>query len=158
MKARLHITSHYTRGSVTTLQTLEPCIFHACEGALGRPLGHFLLASHDFMRCLRLKPLIRVSFWRALKFQPFNLRVGSNPRRQSKNLETKSKTHVKLVHEISGKCFQYNVKNKKSTTSCSDNALRLLVLWRVDSIEDFKWRPHCQFGVAFCEPNFWSLS
>ena len=37
--------------------------------------------------------------------------VGSNPRRQSKNIEMKYKTHTKLVHELCDTCFQYNVKD-----------------------------------------------
>ena len=32
-----------------------------------------------------------------------------NPRRQSKNIELKYETHIKLVHELCGTCFQYNV-------------------------------------------------
>jgi hypothetical protein len=36
---------------------------------------------------------------------------GSNPRRRSKNIELKYKTHVKLAHELYGTCFQYNVKS-----------------------------------------------
>ena len=37
--------------------------------------------------------------------------VGSNPRRQSKNMNMKYKTHVKPMHELYVTCFQYNVKN-----------------------------------------------
>ena len=49
--------------------------------------------------------LIWVSFWKAFKFQPFSLRLGSNPRRQSKNIKMKYKTHIELVHESYGTCF-----------------------------------------------------
>ena len=39
------------------------------------------------------------------------------------------KTHIKLVHELHGTCFRYNVKSYESDSiSCSDNTLRLLVL------------------------------
>jgi hypothetical protein len=41
----------------------------------------------------------------------FQLKGGSNPRCQSKNIELKYKTHIKLVHELYGECFQHNVKN-----------------------------------------------
>jgi hypothetical protein len=40
LRARSHMTSHYTWGSVTTL--------HDC-GSLGTALQHFLLGSHNFM-------------------------------------------------------------------------------------------------------------
>ena len=60
---------------------------------------------------LKIEALIWISFWRALKFQLFNWRVGSNPKRQFKNTEMKYKTHIKLVRELYGICFQYNVKN-----------------------------------------------
>ena len=43
--------------------------------------------------------------------QPFGWRVGSNPRRRSKNIEMKYQTRIKLVHELYGTCFWYNVKN-----------------------------------------------
>ena len=50
---------------------------------------------------------------------------------KSKNIKIKYKTHIKLVHELYGTCFRYNViiENQSSnSTYCSDNALRLLVL------------------------------
>jgi hypothetical protein len=37
----------------------------------------------------KIKALVGVSFRRALKFQPFSWRVGSTPKRQSKNIEMK---------------------------------------------------------------------
>ena len=43
----------------------------------------------------KIEALIWVSFWRAVKFQPFNRRVGWNLRRRSKNIEMKYKTHMK---------------------------------------------------------------
>ena len=48
----------------------------------------------------KIEALISDSFGRALKFQPFSCRVGSNPRCQSENIEMKYKTHIKLVHEL----------------------------------------------------------
>ncbi len=41
LRARSHMTSHYTWGSVTTL--------HDFGGVLGRPLDTFFLGSHNFM-------------------------------------------------------------------------------------------------------------
>jgi hypothetical protein len=41
-----------------------------------------------------------MSFWRALKFQSFNCRVGSNSRHQSKYINVKYEIHIKLVHEL----------------------------------------------------------
>ena len=38
--------------------------------------------------------------WRALKFQPLIWDVDSNPRHQSKNMETKYETFIKLVHVL----------------------------------------------------------
>ena len=69
------------------------------------------LAFQAFQPVFKIEALLWVSFWRALTFQPFYWRAESNPRRQSKNIEMKYKTHIKLVHESYGTCFQYNVKN-----------------------------------------------
>jgi hypothetical protein len=52
-------------------------------------------------------------------------------KRQSKNIEIKCKTHIKVVHELHGTCSStmWRIKNQPShSTSCSDNALRFLVL------------------------------
>ena len=84
--------------------------------------------------------------WRALKFQFFSWRVGSNPRRQSKNIKMKYKTHIELVHQLYDTCFQFiwRIKNQPSnSSSCSDNALRLFVLvagglyWRLHVTSSF---------------------
>jgi hypothetical protein len=102
-----------------------------------------------------IEALVWVSFRRALKFHLFNWSVGSNsnPRRRSKHIIMKYKTRVKLVHELCGTCFQYNV-NKLGI----NNLPPLLIvtmpyacrfLWRANYIEDFKWRLHSQYGVAF---------
>jgi hypothetical protein len=53
----------------------------------------------------KIKALIWIFLWRALKYQLFSWRVGSNPRHQSKYIEMKYKTHIKLVHEFYGTCF-----------------------------------------------------
>ena len=56
-----------------------------------------LLQSQDFKVCrtsptvFKIEALRRVSFWRALKFQPGIWRVGSHPRHQFKNMEMKYK-------------------------------------------------------------------
>ena len=88
---------------------------------------------------LKIEALIWVSFWRALNFQSHSKRVGSNPRRQSKNIEMKYQTHVNscvnyLVHSSS---TMWRIRNQPSSpTSCIDNALCLLVL--VVVFEDWK--------------------
>ena len=78
---------------------------------------------------IEIKGLIWVSSQRALKSQPFNRSVASNPRCQSENIEMKYKPHTKLAHEShTGTCFQRRTKNQPSnSTSCSDNALSSLV-------------------------------
>ena len=48
------------------------------------PHTHFMV--HP-MQLFKIEVLIWVSFWRALRFQPFTWTVGSNPKRQSKNVE-----------------------------------------------------------------------
>jgi hypothetical protein len=79
-----------------------------------------------------IETFIRVSIWRALKFRLFGWKSNSNSRRQSKNIEMKYKTHIKLVHELYSTCFEYNVRwiktQPSNCTSYSDNALHLLVL------------------------------
>ena len=81
---------------------------------------------------LKIEALIWVSFWRALKFQLFSWRAGSNPRRQSKNIEMKHKAHIKLAHElyvVHVSSTMWRIKNRPSnSTSCSDNALRRLLV------------------------------
>ena len=79
----------------------------------------------------KVEALIWVSIWRALKFQRFNWRVGSNSRRHFKNIQMKYKTHIKLAHDLYGICFyiMWRIKNQPSnSTSCDDNALHLWVL------------------------------
>ena len=70
--------------------------------------------------------------WRALKFQSFSWQVGSNPRHQSMNIEMKYKTELKICAWIMRYMFpgtMWRIKNQPSySTSCIDNAQRLLVL------------------------------
>ena len=60
---------------------------------------------------LKIETLIWVSFWRAPKFNPSVEELVEiqdvNPRTYKMNY----KTHNKLVNELYGTCFQYNVKN-----------------------------------------------
>ena len=81
----------------------------------------------------KIEALTWVSFWRALKFQLLSWRAGSNSRRQSKNIEMNYKIHIKVVHELQYMVHvsstMWRIKNQpSSSTSCSDNVLRLLVL------------------------------
>ena len=52
------------------------------------------------------------------------------------------KTHIKLVHELYGTCFQYNVKSKESTILTRLFVVTMpygcLLLWWADCVEDFE--------------------
>jgi hypothetical protein len=72
-------------------------------------------SSSSLLPVFKIEALIWVSFCKALNFQPSGSRVGSSPIHQPKNIKMKYKTHVKLVHELYGACFQYNTKNQEST-------------------------------------------
>jgi hypothetical protein len=61
---------------------------------LSYPASHWSIQASQ---CSRLKPSYEFCFEGFIKFQPFNWRVGSNPRRQSKTIETKYKTRAKRV-------------------------------------------------------------
>ena len=97
-------------------------------GVLGLKL---LMVFEWWASLVKIEALIWVSFWMALKFQPFSWKIGSNPRHQSKNIEMKHKVILSLcmnymVHVFS---IMRRIKNHPSnSTSCSDNAIRLLVL------------------------------
>jgi hypothetical protein len=94
-------------------------------------------------QCSRLKPSCEFQIWR----------VGSNLRRQSKNIKMKIKKFIfnlcmnYMVH-VSSQCEELELNHRTPL-------LVLIVpyacwfLWRTDHIEDFKWRLHLQFGVAF---------
>jgi hypothetical protein len=100
---------------------------------------------------LKIEALIWVSFWRALKFQPFNWRVGSNPRRQSKNIEWKYNTHMNYMN------YMEHVSSTMWESRINHLTLLLVltmpyVCWflcHADYFEDFKWRLQLWFGVAF---------
>ena len=83
-------------------------------------------------QCSRLKALVWVSFWRALRFQRFSWRAGSNPRRWSKKYRNEIRNSYwtcawVIWYMFSVRCEE--LKNQPSnSTSCSDNALRSLVL------------------------------
>jgi hypothetical protein len=99
-------------------------------------------------QCSRLKPSYEFSFWKALKFQSFRWRVGSNPRRQSKNIYRNE-----IQNWILNLCMNYmvhvsstmsRIKNQPSNSaSWDDNALCLLVLvagklyWRLQVTPSF---------------------
>ena len=66
--------------------------------------------------CSRLKPSSEFHF-EGLSYLSLSIEGKGwfklNPRRQSKNIEMKYKTHMALVHELNGTCFQYNMKNQE---------------------------------------------
>ena len=166
----------------------------------------------------KIEALIWVSFWRALKFQSFSWRDGSNSTHQSKNTWMKYKTHIKLVHELYGwnagrvavnvqdrsphmsfilkgsqilaiqlkswfisktlfyeyrseiqthiklvhefygTCFQYKcgktrINHLTPLLVVTMSYTCWLLCW-ADCIEDFKWRLHFQFEVAFWKGCF----
>ena len=80
----------------------------------------------------KIAALLWNSFWRALKSQPFKWRVASNPRRQSKYVEMKIQSSYETCAWI--KWYMFSIQCEESrvnhfySTSCSGNALRLLVL------------------------------
>ena len=106
-------------------------------------------------QCSRLKSSYEFHYEGLSNFNVFNWRDGSNPRRQSKNIELKYKIRTKLVHGLCGTCFQYSAKNQESRIKHLTLIIVLTMpyacwfLWRADYVEDFKWRLHFQFGVAF---------
>jgi hypothetical protein len=100
----------------------------------------------------KFEALIRASFWRALKFQLFSWRVGSNPRRRSKNIEMKYKTHIKLVHRIIWYMFPVQWEelriNRLTLFLVVTTLFACWFLWWAYYSEDFERRPHFQIGVA----------
>ena len=74
----------------------------------------------------KIETLIWVLFWRALKFQCFSWRVES-----SKNIEMDTKLILSLCMNYRVHVFStmWRIKNQPAnSTSCSNNALRLLVV------------------------------
>ena len=62
-------------------------------------------------QCSRLKSLCEFHFEQLSNFSLSVGRFGSKPRCQSKNINMKYETHIKLVHELYGTSFQFSVKN-----------------------------------------------
>ena len=101
-----------------------------------------------------IEALIWISFWRAVKIQLFSWRVSSNPRHQSKNIEMNYMSHIKLVHEfymIHLFSILWRIKNINDLTPLLVVTMPYACgfLWWTNYIEDFKWRLHFRFGVAF---------
>jgi hypothetical protein len=97
--------------------------------------------------------LIWISFCRAaFKFMPFNWRVGSNLRCQSKNIKLKYNTRIKLVHGLYGACFLVQCEgwriNHLTPLLVVTMPYACWFLWRTYYIESFKWRLHFQSRVA----------
>ena len=107
----------------------------------------------------KIEALVWVSFWRALKFQRFSWRVGSNPRRQSKNIEiwdTQLISNLCMKYTVHVSSTMWRIKNQASnSTSHSGNALRLAVLvagkldWGLQVMSSFS-----SLGLRF-EGLFW---
>ena len=61
-------------------------------------------------QCFKNEALIWVSFWRALKIQPFNSKGWFKSKTSMQEFKKiKYITRIKLLHELYGTCFQYNV-------------------------------------------------
>ena len=73
--------------------------------------GKLLGRKKGAQQCSRLKPSYEFHLEGLSNFNHSTEGLGSDPRRQSKNIEMEYKTHIKLVHELHGTRFQYNVKN-----------------------------------------------
>ena len=104
-------------------------------------------------QCTRLKPSYEFHFWRALKISTLQLKGWFKSRLQSKNIKMKYKIHIKVVHELCGTCFRYNVEkfriNHLTPLLVVTMPYACWFLWWANYIEDFKWRLHFQLGVAF---------
>ena len=94
-----------------------------------------------------------VSSWRALRFQPFNWKVGWNLRRQSKNIEMEYETHIKRVYELYGTCVPVQCEELR----INHPTLLLVVLVLVAGILYWKLQvtsSFCNLGLHF-EGLFW---
>ena len=104
----------------------------------------------------KIDAFIWVLFWRALKSQPFSWRVGSNLRRQSKNIEMECKTHIKLVWYIFlAQCEKFIIKHLTLLLLAVTMPYACWFLWQADYIEDFKWRPHFPIWDCILKGLFW---
>ena len=102
---------------------------------------------------LCLEAFIWFSFWRALKFQSFNWRVGSNPRRQSKNTKkwtTKLTLNLcrMIWYMLPVQCEESRINHPTPLLVVTSPYARRF-LWRADHIEDFKWR-RLHFAIWGC--------
>ena len=101
----------------------------------------------------KIEVLIWISFWRALIFQPFSWRVGSNPRRPSNNIKMKYKTHIKPCAWITWYMFLVQCEELRidhlTPLPVITTPYACWFLWCADHIKDFKWLLHFQFEVAF---------
>ena len=77
------------------------------------------------------------SIWRAI----------SNPRRQFQKLEMNIMLilHLCMIHVVHVSNTMWRIKNQPSNSM----PYACWFLWRAYNIEDFKWRLHFHFGVAF---------
>jgi hypothetical protein len=93
--------------------------------------NYFLLERRAPYAMFKIKALLWISIWSALEFQPFSWKARSNPTRQSKNIEINTKLMLNLCmnYMIHISSTMWNFENQPcNSTSCSDNALCLLVL------------------------------
>ena len=101
----------------------------------------------DSRALFKIEALIWVSFWRALKFMPFNWRVGLNPRRQSKNIGMKYKTHINLCmnYMVHASSTMWRIKNQPSNyTSCMIMPYACWLLWWFSKIQKCNSNPWIQ--------------
>ena len=73
----------------STLYSLPPPSHH--HTAPSRSITVLTPLHHSLLTAFKIEALVWVSFWRALKYRRFIRRVGSNARRQSKNINMKHK-------------------------------------------------------------------
>jgi len=64
----------------------------------------------QYGQCSRLKPSYEFHL-KGSQFSALQLKRWFKSKMSIKNIEMKYKTHIKLVHELYGTCFMYNVKN-----------------------------------------------
>ena len=144
--------AHYTKSSLSHIHVnIAYCLNTMCTLVATLDL---LTISYRSCAVFKIEALIWVSFRRALKSPPFSWKVGSNPRRQSKSIEMKYKTHIKLVHELYGPCVPVHCEELRINHSTPLLVVSMpyacWFLWWADYIEDFKWRLPFQFWkVAF---------
>ena len=116
---------------------------------------HTHLPYTGWVQCfIKIEDLIWVSFGRAFKFQSFNWRVGSNPRRWAKNMDMKYQTRLKLVHETIRCMFRVRCEKLRINHLTPHLVVTMVYawwfLWWVDYSEDFKRHLYfCFWGLRF---------